>query len=95
MPNGFEDANQQGINPVFQNIGAQQAYMNQQLGQGNQYAQPTNAGSNVSGLSPLAMAMALRKKPQMMGSGQTPDWSNPYANYNNGYVNGSGMTGIE
>ena len=62
MPNGFEDANQQGINPVFQNIGAQQAYMNQQLGQGNQYAQPTSYGTNVGGLNPLAMAMMLRNK---------------------------------
>jgi hypothetical protein len=60
MPNGFEDANQQGLNPVFQNIGSQQAYMNQQLGQGNQMAQPTSHGTNVSGLNPLTMAMMLR-----------------------------------
>ena len=93
MPNGFEDANQQGLNPVFQNIGAQQANLNQQLAQGNQMAQPTSAGPNLSGLNPLAMAMMLRKKPDMMGSGQTPNWNNPYANYNNG--GGSGMTGIE
>jgi hypothetical protein len=61
MPNGFEDQNQQGLMPVFQNIGAQQAYMNQQLAQGNQMAQPTSHGANMSGLNPLAMAMALRK----------------------------------
>ena len=62
MPNGFEDANQQGLNPVFQNIGAQQAYMNQQLAQGSQMSQPTSHGANMSGLSPLAMAMALRNQ---------------------------------
>jgi hypothetical protein len=62
MPNGFEEANQQGINPVFQNIGAQQQYMNQQLGQANQLAQPTSRGTNMSGVNPLAMAMMLRDK---------------------------------
>jgi len=61
MPNGFEDASQQGLNPVFQNIGAQQQYFNQQLGQGSQMAQPTSAGPNMGGLNPLAMAMALRQ----------------------------------
>jgi hypothetical protein len=61
MPNGFEDQNQQGLNPVFQNIGAQQANLNQQIAQGNQMAQPQGRGASMSGLSPLAMAMALRK----------------------------------
>ena len=81
MPNGFEDANQQGINPVFQNIGAQQQYMNQQLGQGNQLAQPTSHGTNVGGLSPIAMAMALRNGNSFGNSGMS-----------NGMVNG-GVTG--
>lgn len=67
MPNGFEDASAQGINPVFQNIGAQQSYENQQLGQGAQLAQPTSHGTNVGGLNPIAMAMMLRN-----GSGVTP-----------------------
>ena len=62
MPNGFEDASPQNINPAFQNIGSQQAYMNQQLGQGNQYAQPTSHGPSFSGLNPLSMAMALRNQ---------------------------------
>jgi len=74
MPNGFEDANQQGINPVFQNIGAQQQYLNQQLGQGSQLAQPTSHGTNVGGLNPIAMAMALRNDPYAMNKGD------PYAN---------------
>ncbi len=60
MPNGFEEASAQSINPVFQNIGSQQAYMNQQLGQGNQLAQPSSHGMTMSGLNPLAMAMMLR-----------------------------------
>jgi len=60
MPNGFEDANQQGLNPVFQNTNAQQQYLNQQLGQGSQMAQPTSHNANISGLNPLAMAAMLR-----------------------------------
>jgi hypothetical protein len=62
MPNGFEDANQQGLNPVFQNTNTQQQYLNQQLGQGNQMSQPTSHAPNFSGLNPLSMAMALRNQ---------------------------------
>jgi len=67
MPNGFEEASPQTINPAFQNIGSQQAYMNQQLGQGNQYAQPTSHGPSMAGLNPLAMAMMLRKSGGSVG----------------------------
>jgi hypothetical protein len=58
----FAQQDQQNQNPVFQNAGAQQSYMNQQLAQGNQYAQPTSHGNKFAGLSPLAMAAMLRKK---------------------------------
>ena len=61
IPSGFEDQNQQGLGPVFQNIGAQQQYLNQQIAQSNQNAQPTSRGTNYSGLNPLAMASMLRK----------------------------------
>jgi hypothetical protein len=75
MPNGFEEANQQGLLPVFQNIGAQQANLNQQLAQGSQMAQPQIHGSGMSGLSPLAMAAMLRNKdPYAVNKGD------PYAN---------------
>jgi len=94
----YMQQDQQGLNPVFQNIAAQQANQNaalQQQMQNNQMAAQTHGGG-MSGLNPMMMAAMLRgKKPEMMGSGQTPDWTNPYANYNNDYVNGSGMTGIE
>lgn len=51
-------------------------------------------GSGVSGIAPLALAAMLRKKkPEVMGPGETPDWQNPYANYNNGATSGS--SGIE
>lgn len=48
--------------PTYQNTGSQQAYMNQQLAQGNQYAQPSSHGNGYSGLNALAMAAMLRKK---------------------------------
>lgn len=62
MPNGFENADQQGLTPVFQNIGAQQQYFNQQLGQGNEMAQQPSRGTSLAGLNPLAMAAMLRGK---------------------------------
>ena len=81
MPNGFEDSSMQSMNPAFQNTSAQQQFMNQQLGQGNQYAQPTSHGPSMAGMNPLAMAVMLRnKKPETMGIGQTPDYNNPYTN---------------
>ena len=58
----FVQDDQKYTMPVFQNAAAQQAYMNQQLAQSNQYAQPTSHGNGYSGLSPLAMAAMLRKK---------------------------------
>ena len=38
-------------------------------------------------------AMLRKKKPEMMGGGQTPDWQNPYAGYDSGASSGS--SGIE
>ena len=80
MPNGFEGQNEQGLNPVFQNIGAQQSNQNMAMQQGNQFAQEAGQTQNGAGANQLAMAMALRKKqPETMG-GQTPNYSNPYTN---------------
>jgi hypothetical protein len=62
MPSGFENTDQQGLAPVFQNIGAQQQYLNQQLSQGGQMTQPTSQGTSLSGLNPMAMAAMLRNK---------------------------------
>lgn len=64
MPNGF-DGQDQGLSPVFQNIGAQQAMHNQLTQQQNQQNQDAanigqSYGKGASGLSPLAMAAMLR-----------------------------------
>ena len=62
MPNGFEGQNEQGLNPVFQNIGAQQSNENMAMQQGNQLAQQSGQNQNGAGANQLAMAMALRNK---------------------------------
>lgn len=88
VPNGFENTNQQGINPVFQNAAMQQAYMNQMLSQGNSLASPQGF-HQTNGLSPLALATALRKSTpidqnaQNMQSAQMNNMSayNPYNQY--------------
>jgi hypothetical protein len=95
----YMQQDQGGLTPVFQNIGAQQALQNQLMQQQLQQSQDASniagsMGKGLSGINPLAMASMLRgKKPEMMGTGQTPNWTNPYANYNNG--NGIGSSGIE
>jgi len=61
MPSGMPQQDAQGLNPVFQNINAQQQYLNQQLAQSNQLAQPQSQTTNYSGLNPLAMASMLRQ----------------------------------
>lgn len=62
-PSGFSQ--DQGLTPVFQNIGAQQALQNQNIAQQNQLAQQAmqtaqSYGQSGGGMNPLAMAQALR-----------------------------------
>jgi hypothetical protein len=51
---------QQGLNPVFQNISAQQANQNALLNQQNQMVGQAGQTQNPSGFNNLAMALALR-----------------------------------
>jgi len=87
-----------GLNPVYQNIAAQQQLQNQGALQGQQLTQQAGQ-TQQNGMNPLAMAMMLRKKPndpnQMMGAGvPLPNPNvNPYGNmpsYNNNTMAGSG-----
>lgn len=60
------------LNPVYQNIGMQQANQNAAMQQGNQLTQQAGqTGQQQGGMNPMAMAMALRKKkpedPNMKG----------------------------
>jgi hypothetical protein len=69
---------QQGLSPVFQNVGAQQQYLNQQLAQSNQLAQPQSQGNGYSGLNPLAMASMLRKDPNAPQGNSLMDRASAY-----------------
>jgi hypothetical protein len=52
----------QGLNPVFQNIGQQQANQQAALAQQGQLVQQAGQTQQQGGMNPMAMAMALRKK---------------------------------
>jgi hypothetical protein len=64
--NPMNPQEQQGLNPVFQNIAQQQQNQNMAMQQGNQLAQQAGqTGQQSGGMNPMAMAMALRgKKPE-------------------------------
>ena len=82
-----------GLQPVFGNFAQQQANQQALLAQQGQLAQQAGQ-SQGGGMNPLALAQMLRKKqPETMGGRETPNWSNPYANYDNG--GGTGLSGIE
>jgi len=86
-----------GLQPVFQNFGQQQANQQAALAQQAQLAGQAGQTQNGAGMNQLALAMMLRgknpTKPEMLGGKETPNWQNPYANYNNG--GGTGLSGIE
>jgi hypothetical protein len=54
---------QQGLNPVFQNIAAQQAAQNAAMQQGQGLTQAAGQIGQSGGMNPMAMAAMLRKKP--------------------------------
>ena len=64
--NPMNPQEQQGLMPVFQNIGMQQANQNAALAQQNQLTQQAGQTGQQGGMNPMAMAMALRggKKPE-------------------------------
>ena len=57
----------QGLSPVFQNIAQQQQNQNAALMQQNQLNQQAGQSQQSSGMNPMAMAMALRKKDGQQG----------------------------
>jgi hypothetical protein len=60
MPSGFSQ--DQGLNPVFQNIAQQQAMQNAALQQQNQQVQQAGMTGQNANQNQLALAMALRKQ---------------------------------
>jgi len=64
---------QQGLMPVFQNIGQQQANQQAALAQQNQLVQQAGMTQNgkQAGIDPVAMAKALREQKQQPKLGET------------------------
>lgn len=81
---------QQGLNPVFQNISAQQSNQNALLNQQNQMVGQAGQTQNPSGYNNLAMAIMLRKgaKPDAAPTytgpsyGTNPNFSNSHFDTN-------------
>ena len=77
---------QQGLMPVFQNIGSQQANQNAALQQQNQLVNQAGQTQQQGGMNPMAMAMMLRgKKPEPAtytgpSYGTNPDFNNSHFN---------------
>jgi len=80
--NAPQAQDQQGLNPVFQNIAAQQQYLSQQLAKSNQLAQPQNYGSS-GGMNVAALAALLRKQSTPNNS----DMPNPVSSYDSASLN--------
>lgn len=78
MPNPYITSFQQsqdvsGLQPVYQNMAAQQQFQNQMLQQGGQLAQQAGQTAG-AGIDPYKMAAALRKdKGPQVGVGQMLD----------------------
>jgi hypothetical protein len=66
------------LNPVFQNIGMQQANQNAAMQQGMGLTQAAGQTGQGGGMNPMAMAMMLRKKSP---SAPVTDYSQPMPNY--------------
>ena len=61
----------QGLNPVFQNIAQQQQNQNAALAQQNQLNAQAGQTQQQGGMNPMAMAMALRGQNKKPGLGET------------------------
>lgn len=61
----------QGLNPVFQNIAQQQQNQNAALAQQNQLVQQAGQTQQSGGMNPMAMAMMLRGQKKQPGLGET------------------------
>ncbi len=71
---------QQGLMPVFQNIGAQQANQNAAMQQAQGLTQAAGQTGQGGGMNPMALASMLRKKAPTVGAPVT-DYSQPMPNY--------------
>jgi len=95
IPTYFNQQDQMGMMPMYQNIGQQQANQQAALAQQNQQVQQAGQTQKQGGMNPLAMAMMLRKKDP-----KNPDYNggagdNTYFGSNsNGMGSGQGYSGM-
>jgi len=82
----------QGLMPVFQNIGQQQALQNAALAQQNQLV--NQAGQTQGGMNPMAMAAALRGKKPNYDQWQTTGDMTYFGANSNGMGAGQGYSGM-
>jgi hypothetical protein len=68
MPQQAQDMS--GLQPVYQNMAAQQQFQNAMAQQGNQLAQQAGQTAGGSGMNPMALAAALRKDKKTGSSGE-------------------------
>lgn len=89
MPKNIQDVS--GLQPVFQNFGQQQANQQAALAQQNQLVNQAGQSEGGGGMSPMALAQALRKESPMLSKDQTAEIkklgsnpNNPLSGYNTG-----------
>jgi hypothetical protein len=100
-PSGFEQQNQQGMNPVFQNTNAQQQYLAGQLREQQALAQHKNPQQTQgSSMNPMDLAKMLKNRqstqqPTNTTGAPVNDYSTQYnpATGQNWDVTGSGLAG--
>jgi hypothetical protein len=90
----FSEDDQKNMSPVFQNAGAQQAFMNQQLGDANRLAQYQSYGTSGGGAGALALASMLRKKKPDYDQWQTSGDNTYFGANSNGMGAGEGYAGM-
>ena len=84
----------QGLNPVFQNIAQQQQNQNAALMQQNQLSQQAGQTQQQSGMNPMAMAAALRGKKPNYDQWQTTGDMTYFGANSNGMGAGQGYSGM-
>jgi hypothetical protein len=86
---------QQGLQPVFQNIGQQQAMQNAALNEQNQQVmQAGQTAQGGAGANQLAMAMALRKNKPNYDQWQTSGSNDLFGANSSGMGAGQGYSGM-
>ena len=89
----YQQQDQQGLMPVFQNVAQQQQNQNAALAQQNQLVQQAGQ-TQQGGMNPMAMAAMLRKKPNdgmslLNNSSSSQDYMNKIGAYGGTQVQGS------